>query len=64
MTVKQGDYLNVKDLADYLRVSATYIYHHWPRLVTEGKIRTYRIGKKILFNRNDIDKAMEKKFLA
>ena len=63
MLVAHGDYLNVKDLASYLRVSTTYIYHHWPRIVTTGKIRTYRVCKKILFNRNDVDKAMEKKFL-
>ena len=55
-------YLNVKDLAKYLGMSKSWLYQNWPEYVTTNKIRTYRIGKKILFNRADIDKVMEKKY--
>lgn len=58
----QIKYLNIAHLAIYLGMSKSYFYKNWPAYVTDNRIRTYRIGKKILFNRDDVDKAMERKF--
>ena len=57
-------YLNVKDLARYLGMSKSWLYQHWPEYVSTNRVRTYRIGRKILFNRADIDRVMEKTHLA
>jgi len=62
--------LSIKDFARYIGMSQSFIEHNWMQLVTEYKIRYYRIGcngrnrKRIVFNRADIDRMMEREFLA
>lgn len=55
-------YLSITNLAVYLNISKSWLYKNWPKFATDSRIRTYRIGKKILFNRDDVDKAMEAKY--
>ena len=57
MKIEYGEFLSVKNLATYLGISKSYIYQNWPKFL-KG-VRTYRIGRKILFRREDVDNMMD-----
>jgi excisionase family DNA binding protein len=48
-------YINLKEVAEYLRKSKSSIYK-WCR---DGQIPYIKSGKNLLFNRDDIDKWLE-----
>jgi len=48
-------YLTIKDAAFYLSISADYLYH----LVAQRKISSYRIGRRVLLKKKDLDEMME-----
>ncbi|MBW2044333.1 MAG: excisionase family DNA-binding protein [Deltaproteobacteria bacterium] len=58
-----GRYISRKQLANYLGVSLRTVDTHWPEWVSDYNVRAYRIGRRILFNREDIDSMMEKHLL-
>lgn len=54
----EDDYLNVKQLADYLKISVSHIY----TLTSNKKIPHIKLlGKKLLFDRKKINNWLEKK---
>lgn len=57
-----GQYLSVSQLVIYLGLSRSYIEHNWPDWAATGKVRTYRLRRKLLFHREDIDRMMETRF--
>lgn len=48
-------WLSTKEAAHYLRTSAQQI-RNW---VYQGKIRSYKIGRKLLFKRDDLNAALK-----
>lgn len=54
-----GKYLTVRQLSKYINLSPSWIWQNWPAWTTKNKIRTYRVGNKLQFNRDDVDRALE-----
>lgn len=48
-------YLTVERAAEYLGCKPKRIYE----LIAQGRVRHYRIGRRILFRREDLDAALE-----
>ena len=48
-------WLSTKEAAHYLRTSAQQI-RNW---VYQGKIKSYKLGRKLLFKRSDLDAALK-----
>jgi len=56
-----GKYLSIKQLSLYLSIPEDTLYKIWPTFTNDFNVRTYKEGKRILFNREDIDSMMERK---
>jgi len=54
--VEQNKALSTQQVADILHVSKSTIYN----LIREGEIKSYKVGRKIRFTQEDVDKYIEK----
>jgi excisionase family DNA binding protein len=55
MPQSNPELMNVSETADYLRVSVRHVY----RLRESGQLSVVKIGRRILFNRADLDQFIE-----
>jgi len=56
--------LSVREVAEYLGISTSYIHREYPRWISEFGVRVYKIGtgerKKLVFEKKDIDRLLER----
>jgi excisionase family DNA binding protein len=50
-TIKEQEFLNVSEVSQLIRLSKRTIY----RLIARGELQVYKIGKRTIFKRTDID---------
>ena len=56
----ESPYLNVREAAEYLRVSARMLYNRCaPGAVSPLPIKVKRIGRRLLFDKRELDKFMD-----
>ena len=53
-------YLSTQSVAELLDVSISYVKHNWVKWVSDYGVRTYKQGRIRRFNRDDIDRMMER----
>lgn len=55
--------ITTEELAKEICLSRSWVWHNWPQWVVENNVRVYKVANKILFNKEDVDRVMETKFL-
>lgn len=48
-------FLSVKELMQFLGICKTSVYNH----VKSGKLKSYRIGGRVLFDKDEVEKAIK-----
>jgi len=55
---EEKKYLTIKEVAERLGYSPTYVQTIWPQWA-KFEVKAYRMGRKILFKTEDIDRMVE-----
>jgi len=59
MTNSNSILMTVKETSEYLRLKTTTVYHY----VHHGKIGYYKVGSRVLFKKEDLDKYLERNYV-
>ena len=59
MTNSNSILMTVNETANYLRLKTNTVYHY----IHHGKIGYYKVGSRVLFKKEDLDKYLERNYV-